>query len=93
MREKGMHHKLEKEQARNWAQLESSLHLFRVDREYAEQQSWSHFPPVPHASWSLVWACLGVCLGRRSLPNEAVRMRGQFTVGDCELLADNICDS
>lgn len=30
---------------------------------------------VPHASWSLVWACLGVCLGRRNLPTEAVRMR------------------
>lgn len=31
---------------------------------------------VPHASWSLVRACLGcVCFGRRDLPTEAVRMR------------------
>ena len=31
VREKRMHNKLEKEQARNWAQLESSLPFFRVD--------------------------------------------------------------
>ena len=52
MREKRMHRKLEKEQARNWAQLESSLHLFRVDSRVcraAELVSFSWFPmPVGH---------------------------------------------
>ena len=70
-----MQDKLEKEQARNWAQLESSLHFFRVDPR-VKSSKVGLILLVPHASWSLVRACLGcVCFGRRNLPTEAVRMR------------------
>ena len=70
-----MQDKLEKEQARNWAQLESSLLFFRVDPR-VKSSKVGLILLAPHASWSLVRACLGcVCFGRRNLPTEAVRMR------------------